>query len=200
MSLESAKDRSYDVPPADERKGKAKAERDRCLGKPIITHRSTLTRYPVGTRAAPRQKNVAGMNYWRRPAAIRPMSAESRGVPRAAAGIARTWQRREAGRLGGPPWTRQTAFQSHATGACVTVAHVLGTNPRPRNQLGASGLLQPTVRSARGTLQRVGFMRARQRRPKTAVDQYLSILFHETANLQSSPGRARRPNPHQRPS
>src|SRR5580700_8444025 len=109
MSLESAKDRSYDVPPADERKGKAKAERDRCLGKPIITHRYMLTRYPVGTRAAPRQKNVAGMNYWRRPAAIRPMSAESRGVPRAAAGIARTRQRREARRLGGPPWTRQTA-------------------------------------------------------------------------------------------
>jgi hypothetical protein len=128
MSLESAKDRSYDVPPADERKGKAKAERDRCLGKPIITHRSMLTRYPVGTRAAPRQKNVAGMNYWRRPAAIRPMSAESRGVPRAAAGIARTRQRREARRLGGPPWTRQTAFQSHATGACVTVAHVLVRN------------------------------------------------------------------------
>jgi hypothetical protein len=35
--------------------------------------------------------------------------------------------------------------------ASVTVARVLGTNPRPRNQLGASGLLQPTVWSARGT-------------------------------------------------
>src|SRR5271156_3730228 len=67
MSLESAPDRSYDVPPADERKGKAKAEGDRYLGKPIITHRSTLTRYPAGTRASPRQKNVAGMNYFRRP-------------------------------------------------------------------------------------------------------------------------------------
>src|SRR5882724_575270 len=69
MSLKSAPDRSYDVPPADERKGKTKAESDRHLGNPVITHRSTLTRHPAGTRAAPRQKNVAGMNYWRRPAA-----------------------------------------------------------------------------------------------------------------------------------
>src|SRR5712675_210892 len=69
MSLKSAPDRPYDVPPADERKGKTKAESDRHLGNPIITHQSTLTRHPAGTRAAPRQKNVAGMNYWRRPAA-----------------------------------------------------------------------------------------------------------------------------------
>jgi hypothetical protein len=67
ISLESAPDRSYDVQPADERKGKA-TEGDRYLGKPIITHRLTFTRYPASTRAAQRQKNVAGMNkYWRRP-------------------------------------------------------------------------------------------------------------------------------------
>jgi hypothetical protein len=89
MSLESAPDRSYDVPPADEREGEAKAEGDRYLGEIIITHGSTLTRYPAGTRAAPRQEDVAGMNYFRRPAAIRPVSAESRGVPRALAGIDR---------------------------------------------------------------------------------------------------------------
>jgi hypothetical protein len=67
MSLESAPDRSYDVPPADEREGKAKDEGDRYLGKITITHGSTLTRYPAGTRAAPRQDDVAGMNYFRRP-------------------------------------------------------------------------------------------------------------------------------------
>jgi hypothetical protein len=89
MSLKSAPDRSYDVPPADEREGKAKAEGDRNLGKIIITHGSTLTRDPAGTRAASRQEDVAGMNYLRRPAAIRPVSAESRGVPRALAGIDR---------------------------------------------------------------------------------------------------------------
>jgi hypothetical protein len=59
VSLESAPDRSYDVPPADERKGKAKAEGERDLGKPIITHRPTLTRCPAGTRADLRQKNVS---------------------------------------------------------------------------------------------------------------------------------------------
>ena len=60
-SLESAPDRSHDVPPADERKGKATADGDHCLGKLIIIHRSTLTRYPAGTMAAPRRKNVAGI-------------------------------------------------------------------------------------------------------------------------------------------
>jgi hypothetical protein len=66
MSLESAPDRSYDVPPADERKGKAKAEGDRHLGIPKITHWSTLTRYPADTVAGARQKNVADVkNYWR---------------------------------------------------------------------------------------------------------------------------------------
>jgi hypothetical protein len=70
MSLESAPDRSYDVPPADERKGKAKAEGDRYLGRPIITHRSTLIPHPAGTRAAPRQKNVTGISDFRRPATI----------------------------------------------------------------------------------------------------------------------------------
>src|ERR1700693_3831287 len=40
MSLESAPDRSYDVPPADERKGKTRAESDRRLGNLIVTHRS----------------------------------------------------------------------------------------------------------------------------------------------------------------
>ena len=88
MSLESAPDRSYDVPPADERKGKTRAESDRRLGNLIVTHRSTIIRYPAGTMAPPRQKNVAGMNYWRRPAAIRPMSAESRGAAHAVAGSA----------------------------------------------------------------------------------------------------------------
>ena len=74
-SLESAPDRSYDVQPADERKGKA-TEGDRYLGKPIITHRLTFTRYPASTRAAPRQKNVAGMNnYWRRPPRARSRAA-----------------------------------------------------------------------------------------------------------------------------
>jgi hypothetical protein len=86
MSLKSAPDRSYDLPPADERKGQTSAQRDQHLGNLIVTHWSTLIRYPAGTRAAPRQKNVAGMNYFRRPAAIRPVSAESRGVPRALAG------------------------------------------------------------------------------------------------------------------
>jgi hypothetical protein len=61
MSLESAPDRSYDVPPADERKGKTRAESDRRLGNLIVTHRSTIIRYPAGTMAPPRQKNVAGM-------------------------------------------------------------------------------------------------------------------------------------------
>jgi hypothetical protein len=65
MSLESAPDRSYDVPPADERKGKTKAGGDHCLGTLIITHRSTLIRYRADTMAPPRQKNVASMNYWR---------------------------------------------------------------------------------------------------------------------------------------
>jgi hypothetical protein len=59
-SLQSAPDRAYDVPPADKRKGEAKAESERYLGKPIITHRYTLTRYPAGTMAPSRQKNVAG--------------------------------------------------------------------------------------------------------------------------------------------
>src|SRR5580700_6942402 len=45
MSLKSAPDLSYDVPPADERKGKTKAESDRHLGNLIVTHRSTLIRY-----------------------------------------------------------------------------------------------------------------------------------------------------------
>lgn len=67
MSLESAPDRSYDVPPADERKGKAKAEGDRYLGNPIVTHRFTVIRYPADTMAPPRQENVVGMNYKRRP-------------------------------------------------------------------------------------------------------------------------------------
>jgi hypothetical protein len=61
MSLESAPDRSYDVPPADECKGKAKADGDHYLGKLIAIHGSTLTRYPAGTMAPPRQKNVAGI-------------------------------------------------------------------------------------------------------------------------------------------
>jgi hypothetical protein len=86
MSLNSTPDRSYDLPPADERKGQTSAQRDQHLGNLRVTHWSTLIRYPAGTRAAPRQKNVAGMNYFRRPAAIRPVSAESRGVPRALAG------------------------------------------------------------------------------------------------------------------
>jgi hypothetical protein len=64
MSLESAPDRSYDVPPADERKGKTKAESDRHLGNPIVTHRSTLIRYPAGTMTPPRQKNAVGVKYW----------------------------------------------------------------------------------------------------------------------------------------
>jgi hypothetical protein len=61
--VESAPDRPYDVPPADERKGKAKAEGDRYLGRPKITHPPTLTGHSAGTRATPRQKNVAGMIY-----------------------------------------------------------------------------------------------------------------------------------------
>ena len=66
MSLESAPDRSYDVPPADERKGKTKAESDRHLGNPTVTHRSTMIRYPAGAMTPPGQKNVVGMKYWRR--------------------------------------------------------------------------------------------------------------------------------------
>src|SRR6266478_3812483 len=62
-------------------------------------------------------------------------------------------------------------------------ARVIGTNPRPGNQLWASGLLQ-TVRSARAPFRELVFMSARQKRPKTAVDQCLSILFLETANLR----------------
>jgi hypothetical protein len=66
MSLEGAPDRSYDVPPADERKGKTKAESDRHLGNPTVTHRSTMIRYPAGAMTPPGQKNVVGMKYWRR--------------------------------------------------------------------------------------------------------------------------------------
>src|SRR5712672_1429818 len=62
-------------------------------------------------------------------------------------------------------------------------ARVIGTNPRPGNQLWASGLLQ-TVRSARAPFRELVFMNARQKRPKTAFDQYLSILFLETANFR----------------
>jgi hypothetical protein len=61
MSLKSAPDLSYNVPRADERKGKTKAESDRQLGNLIVTHRSTLIRYPAGTMAPPWQKNVVGM-------------------------------------------------------------------------------------------------------------------------------------------
>ena len=61
MSLKSAPDLSYNVPPADECKGKTKAESDRHLGNLIVTHRSTLIRYPASTMAPPRQKNVVGM-------------------------------------------------------------------------------------------------------------------------------------------
>jgi hypothetical protein len=42
--------------------GETKAESDHHLGKSIVAHRSTLIRYPAGTMARPRQKNVAGMN------------------------------------------------------------------------------------------------------------------------------------------
>jgi hypothetical protein len=61
MSLESAPNLSYDLPPTDERKGKTKAESDRYLRKLIISHRAKLTRYPAGTMAASRQKNVVGI-------------------------------------------------------------------------------------------------------------------------------------------
>jgi hypothetical protein len=83
MSPKSAPDLSYDLPPADERKGKTKAESDRHLGNLIVTHRSTLIRYPAGTMAPPRQKNVVGMNYWRR------VGPDSRGAAHAVAGIDR---------------------------------------------------------------------------------------------------------------
>jgi hypothetical protein len=53
MSLKSAPDLSYDLPPA--------GERNRHLGNPIVTHRSTLIRYPAGTMTPPRQKNAAGV-------------------------------------------------------------------------------------------------------------------------------------------
>jgi hypothetical protein len=116
----------------------------------------------------------------------------------------------------------QTAWPSFAE-KLVGLARIIGTNPRPRNQPWASALL-PTVRSARAPFRELVFMSARQKRPKTAVDQYLSILFLETANLRrqlyelkklryrvrqaelSARNRARRtpgthrPNPHQRPS
>ena len=64
---------------------------------------------------------------------------------------------------------------------------VLGA--RHRNESAARestlGFRSAPDRSEReGTLQRVGFMSARQKRPKTAVDQYLSILFLETANFR----------------
>ena len=62
MSLKSAPDLSYDVPPADERKGKTKAESGRNLGNLIVTHWSTIIRYPIGTMAHPRQKDVIDMN------------------------------------------------------------------------------------------------------------------------------------------
>jgi hypothetical protein len=62
-------------------------------------------------------------------------------------------------------------------------ARVIGTNPRPGNQLCASGLLQ-AVRSARAPFRELVFMSARQKRPKTAVDQCLSILFLATANIR----------------
>jgi hypothetical protein len=48
----------YDVPPAGERRGKTRADSDRPLDNPIVSHRPTLIRDPVGTMALPRQKNV----------------------------------------------------------------------------------------------------------------------------------------------
>jgi hypothetical protein len=51
---------SYDLPPADERKGKTKAESDRPLGRSIISHRGRVACYPAGTMADPRQKNATG--------------------------------------------------------------------------------------------------------------------------------------------
>jgi len=70
MSLKSAPDLPYDLPPADERKGKTRAESDRHLGNPIVTHRSMLIRYPVGTMAPPRPKNVVGMELGGGPAGL----------------------------------------------------------------------------------------------------------------------------------
>jgi hypothetical protein len=64
-SLERTQDISYDLPPADQRKGETGAESDRNLGNPTVTHQSTLIRYPAGTMAPPRQKNVAGMELGR---------------------------------------------------------------------------------------------------------------------------------------
>ena len=60
ISLKSAPDLPYDLPPADERKRKTTAESNRHLGNPIVTHRFTLIRHPAGTKAPPRQKNVVG--------------------------------------------------------------------------------------------------------------------------------------------
>jgi hypothetical protein len=65
MSLKRAQDFSYDLPPADERKGETGDESDRHLGNSKVTHRSMLIRYPAGTMAPPRQKNVVGLNSWR---------------------------------------------------------------------------------------------------------------------------------------
>lgn len=61
-SLKGAPDFSYDLPPTDEGKGETGAESDRHLGNPTVTHQSTLIRYPAGTMAPPRHKNVVGMN------------------------------------------------------------------------------------------------------------------------------------------
>jgi hypothetical protein len=119
MSLKSAPDLSYDLPPADERKGKTKAESDRHLCNPIVTHRSTLIRYPAGTMAPPRQKNVVGMNYWRRPAARLDMvradlcqRADSRGAAHVLAPIDRHMTARKSHARRRPSWKRGEAISA----------------------------------------------------------------------------------------
>ena len=64
---------------------------------------------------------------------------------------------------------------------------VLGARHRNESAARESTLgfrLLQTVRSARAPFRELVFMSARQKRPKTAVDQYLSILFLETSNLR----------------
>ena len=116
------------------------------------------------------------------------------------------------------------AFFCFAEKLVVRGARLRNESAAQESTRGFRSALQPTVRSARGTFRELVFMRARQKRPKTAVDQCLSIFFRNTRDLElqlfelnklryrvrqaelSARNRAqahsgaRRPNPDQRPS
>src|SRR5258707_14276237 len=76
------------------------------------------------------------------------------------------------------------AFFCFAEKLVVRGARLRNKSAAQESTRGFRSALQPTVRSARGTFRELVFMSARQKRPKTAVDQCLSILFLETANFR----------------